>query len=479
MRLQKNDLPGALKAIDALEKKTPDQPMPHLLRGRVLVQKKDVAGATRSFEAALAKDAAFFPAVASLAALDLAGGKPENAKARFEAFQKAQPKSFQAKLAMAELQARTGANSATVVATLREAVKINAGETLPHLILIRRLIAANDGKGALVAAQEASGALPNDIQIQEALGEAQIAAGDGLLAISTFKKLSSAQPKNTLFLIRLADAHRANKDPAAAELALKQALELDPDLTSARGALIGLALQAKRPQDALALARDQQKRKPNDPSGFQLEAEIEASRKNWDETVALLRTAAKLQNTPALTTRLHSALVSGGKTAEADRLAADWTRDHPKDMVFKFYLGDVAMARQDFPGAEGLYRQVLEAQPTNALALNNVAWLMARQNKPGAVAMAEKANALMPDRAPLVDTLSLALETENQLPKAIEAQVRASRLEPGDPNLTLRLGKLYIKSGDKARARAELETLVKLGDKFAGQAEVATLLKQL
>jgi len=478
-RLRQNDTAGALKAIAALEKKSPDQALPALLRGRVLVLTKDIPGATASFEAALAKDPGYFPAVASLAALELAAGKPEKARERFEAHLKAQPKSFQAKLALAELQARTGATSAQVAATLREATKINPSEPLPHLTLIRRLISARDNAGALQAAQDATAVLPNNLDIMEALGEAEISAGDSQRAISTFKKLSSLQPKNPIYLVRLADAFRAAKDNASASSSLKRALELQPDMTPARGALIGLALMDKRPQDALALARDQQKRKPAEASGFQLEAEVHASQNSWDEAATALRTAVKLEPSASMNTRLHSALLAGGKAAEADRMAADWTKANPKDSIFRFYLGDVAMARNDMAAAETLYRAVLELQPNNALAMNNLAWMLASQNKPGALAMATKANELLPDRAPLVDTLSLALEVDNQLPKAIEAQVRAVKLQPDDPALVLRLGKLYIKSGDKTRARAELESLAKLGDKFPGQSEVTRLLKTL
>ena len=65
------------------------------------------------------------------------------------------------------------------------------------------------------------------------------------------------------------------------------------------------------------------------------------------------------------------------------------------------------------------------------------------------------------------------------MPKAIETQLRAVRLSVNDPTMTMRLAKLYIKSGDKARAKAELESLAKLGDKYPGQAEVASLLKTL
>ncbi len=478
-RLRQNDLAGAMKAIDAVEKKLPDQPLAYLLRGRVLLLKKDTAGARRSFETALAKDPAYFPAVASLGAMDLADDKPEAARQRFEAHLKAQPKSYQAKLALAELEARTGAPAATIAATLKEATKINPAEPTPHLMLINRLLASGDGKAALAAAQDASVVLPNNLEIQDALGMAQVAAGDSQRAISTFKKLNSLQPKNAAVLVHLADAYRASQDPAAAMTALKQALDLQPDLLAARAALIGMNLQNKKPDEALALAREQQKRNPKDAAGFRMEGEIEVVRRNWDAAATAFRTALQRERDGPTAVKLHAALTAAGKTAEAERLAADWTKENPKDAAFLFYQGDIAMTRSDYTTAESHYRAVLQLQPNNALALNNMAWMLARQGKPGGVAMAEKANSLLPDRAPLLDTLALTLEVDKQLPKAIEAQTRAIKLEPGDPGLVLRLAKLYIKSGDKARAKAELEALAKLGDKFTGQAEVASLMKTL
>ena len=478
-RMAQNDTAGALKAIDALEKKQADKRLPRLLRGRVLMMRKDYDGARRSLDAALAEDATYFPAVAALGAVDLAEGKPEQTRKRFETFLAANPKNFRAKLALAELEIRTGGPSAKVVALLRDAVKLDPTEMTPHLLLIARLGNNGDAKGALVAAQDAAAALPDNLDVQEALGMAQVAAGDAQVAVSTLKKLTALQPRKASYLLRLAEAHRANKDDASARLTLKQALELDPDLNPARSALIGLALQDKRPDDALTLAREAQQRKPKDAIGFLLEGEIEASRKNWDAAATALRAALQRNRNGSTVVKLHAALMAGGKAAEADRVAADWTKDNPKDAVFAFYLGDLAMARNDLPGAEARYRSVLETQPLNALAMNNVAWLLTRQGKPGGVAMAEKANDILPDRAPLLDTWSLTLENEQQLPKAIEVQARAVKLQPNDPNLSMRLAKLYIKSGDKGKAKTELESLVKLGSKFGEHAEVEKLLKTL
>ena len=59
------------------------------------------------------------------------------------------------------------------------------------------------------------------------------------------------------------------------------------------------------------------------------------------------------------------------------------------------------------------------------------------------------------------------------------ATVRVVDINRDDASFRLRLARLYVKQGDKARARDELEALRRLGDKFSGQPEVESLLKQL
>jgi putative PEP-CTERM system TPR-repeat lipoprotein len=479
MRLGQKDIVGTLNAIDAVEKKMPDDPLAFLLRGRVLLLKKDLAGAAKNFETALSKNAAFFPAVVSLAAIELAGGKPEAARQRFEAHLRAYPNAIQAQIALAELEASTGAPAATVIAALKKATKIDPLEPAAHLMLINRFLDQGDGKGALQAADEARAALPNHPEIIDALGRAQAAAGDAQSATTTLKKLTSAQPRNATFQLHLANAYAAIKDPDNAALALRKALEIQPDLEPALRAQALLAVQANRPKDALAIARGMQERRPNDGAGFLLEGEIEAARRNWEVSITALGAALQRNRTTASAISLHTVLRAAGKAAEAERLGTAWLKDNPKDAVFIFYLGDVALAHNNFSAAEASYRAVMDLQPNNAMALNNVAWLLAHADKPGGVALAERANSLLPDRVPILDTLSMALEVERQLPKAIETQLRVVKLGGGDPALSMRLAKLYIKAGDKSRARDELEALATLGDKFTGRAEVASLLKAL
>jgi cellulose synthase operon protein C len=478
-RLGQGDLAGALTAVDALEKKMPNQALPANLRGRVLMMKRDLPGATKAFEAALAKEPAYFPAVASLATLDLASNKPELARKRFEEHLKANPTSFQSKVALAELDARGGAPLPQVVATLKEAVRMAPTEPGPQVTLVNRLLSGGEAKAAMAAAQDASAALPGNVEVQDALGRAQIAAGDGQRAVSTFKKLASMQSRNPLHEVHLADAYMQLNDRENAGAALRRATELQPQLVAAQRGLALLALANNKPQEGLVIAKKLQQVSPKDAAGFSLEGDVEAGRKNWDAAAAAYRVALPLGRSGDTVARLHSALTSGGRHSDADRVAADWQKDNPKDGVFLYYLGDTALSQNKLDLAETRYRAVLEVQPNNALALNNVAWLLVKQGKPGALPLAERAVALLADRPALLDTLGLALEADKQLPKAIEVQKRAIALAPNESSLVLRLAQLYIKQGDKSRARAELESLEKLGDRFTGQPEVAKLLKGL
>ena len=81
MNVRQKKFDAALAAVAAIEKKQPDKPLAHDLRGSVLLAKQDVAGARQSFERALVIDPAYFPAAANLARLDLAreeaGGREE------------------------------------------------------------------------------------------------------------------------------------------------------------------------------------------------------------------------------------------------------------------------------------------------------------------------------------------------------------------------------------------------------------------
>jgi putative PEP-CTERM system TPR-repeat lipoprotein len=478
--VRKKDYPGALKAIDALERKVPDKPIAANLRARVLMQQGEKEAARKSFEQALKIQPSFYPATSALAQLALMDGKPDEAKRLLDEAIKADPRNMQALLASVRLKAGTGASRDEIVGIFKKAIQDSPADATPRLALINYLLANKDFKGALEAAQAASAVAPNNTDVLEALGRALAASGDTNQAQATFNKLAQLQPTSPLPYLRLADVQWAAKNREGAMQSLKRALSIAPDNLQAQRAMVDIHLAENRSAEALAAAREIQKRRPTQDVGFLVEGGIEASQKHWDRALEIYRSGLKAApNSTELASRVHTALVAAKQAPEAERHAAAWIQAHPKDAEFQFYLGDFELGNKDLGKAEMRYREVLKLQPENALALNNVAWLMATAKRPGAVVMAEKAAQLLPNRPVIMDTLALALAAEGKVPQAVDVMKKALALESNNPALRLNLAKLLIQAGDKAGAKTELTTLADLGTKFPRQREVAELLKTL
>jgi putative PEP-CTERM system TPR-repeat lipoprotein len=477
--LRQNDYEGALKAIDSLEHKQPDKPFASQLRGQVELSRRNLAGARQSFERAHKIDPLYFPAIASLATLDVREGKPEAARKRFDDLLAADPKNVQAMLAIADLRSQAGASKEELAALLGNAIKVNPTLAPPRVLLIELHLRNKDNRAALNAAQEGVAAVPDSPELLDALGRAQMASGESAQAISTFIKVAALRPRSPQPQIRLAEAYRTTNNLAAARESLQRALEVAPKYLPAQRALITLELAAGRPEPAMAVARAVQTERPDQSAGYVFAGDIELWRKNWDGAAAAFATGLKRDPTTELAAKRHGALMAGNRTGEAQAFATAWIKEHPQDAAFRTYLGDAALAKLDFRGAETEYLAVLKLQPDDAVALNNLAWLSHTLKKPGAIAYAERANTLQPGRPAFMDTLAVILGDSGQLGKAVELQQKVVALEPDYPPFRLNLAKLYIKSGDKTKARIELDQLAKLGDKFAGQPEVGGLLKAL
>jgi putative PEP-CTERM system TPR-repeat lipoprotein len=479
VQLRRGEFDKALAAIAALEKKEPDRPLASSLRGRTLLAKKDVAGARKAFESSIAIDPAFFPSVVSLAAMDIAEKKIDSARKRFDTVLAKNSQHPQALLALAELRSREGGPKAEVADLINKAVEANPTQMVPRRLLIDFHLRNKDTKLALSAAQNAVAAIPDNADLIDALGRAQQASGDVNQALITFNGLTTLQPNSPLPHMRIAEAQLMAKNKSAAAQSLRKALDVKADHLDAQRGLYLLAIEAKNYEEAMAIARTIQKQRPSSAVGFQFEGDAAAVQKKWDAAADAYRKGLKLGAFPELASKLHSTLNANGQTAEADKVTANWLKEHPKDTVYPLYLANIALVRDDLPAAEKLYRGVIQDDANNAIAYNNLAWVTGKLKKDGAVALAEKAIALVPTQPAYMDTLAMLLSDKDDYAKALEWQNKALAIDPQNAVYKLNLAKIYIKGGKKDLARKELDELAKLGDKFRGQAEVAQLIKSL
>jgi putative PEP-CTERM system TPR-repeat lipoprotein len=475
----RQEYPAALAAIQALERKQPASPAADDLRGQVLLKIGQPAEARQAFEAALKKNPLYLSSVANLAELDLLDGQPQQAQKRLEAQLKLDPTQAGIHLGLAKLAQRTGKNPQEVLAHLEQATRADPRNVQARLLLIERHVDDGNLDKALEAARSAVAAVPDNAQLYEALARSLVGSGDTRQALATYVKLTHLAPREPAGYLGQASVFLAMKDGSGASKVLQQLLDIAPTHAQARRLMVATALLQKQPDKALAIARELQRDAPATAQGFALEGEVHMDQKRWDPAAAAFRAAAAKPDGESIVTWQYTALVNANKTEEARRVATDWIQQHPKNPLLLRHLAGLAYNGGKPAQAKAYYEQALEIAPNDVAMLNNLAWILVEAKDPQALAIAQRAAALAPDHPNVLDTLALSYALNNDKPKAIEALRRALRRPNSPATLRLHLARLYVASGDRDKARAELETLRDLGRSFPEQSEVRQLLAQI
>lgn len=476
--LRKKDWARAMTAIDGLARKQPAAPAVHLLRGQVLAARGDRAGARASYETALKTDPRLLPALQGLAGLDIAEGKPDLARQRLSELVAQRPEDARAQLALAHLMDRVGTPPEDVATQLSKAVSASPQAVTLRLQLINTLLRNAQVPAAKAAVASAVAAIPGNAELLHAQGRVSLAAGELQQAANAFNEVAKTLPKSPQLQLDLATVRIGQGDFGGAERHLRQALALAPEMPAAQEALLATLLRSRRDDAALTFARQVQQRQPASAVGHFFEGDTELQRQRWDAALAAYRQALRLEPSTRSAVRLHTATLAAGRSDEAARLARSWRTEHPQHVDFVAYLADLHVRRGDLVQAEADYREVLRLQPGHAGALNNLAWLLVKQGKPEALAMAERARAAAPYSAVVQDTLAMALAAEGKLTRAVEIQARLVERFPNQADYRLHLAQLLIEAGDKTKAREHLQILSELGDRYPRQAEVAALRKR-
>lgn len=458
--LRRGDTDQALAAQAQLEAKQPNNPLVHNLRGGVMLAKQDLAAARTAFDKALAINPDYLAAVLNLARIDLAEKKPQDALARVRALADRNEKNIEARLALAELQAATGATPKDVLATLERAETAAPGALAPALSIVQHHLRNRDFPKALATAQKAGAAYPDDVRAVEMLARAQMANGDTQQAISSLNKLAGLRPQSTVPLLMLADVHRGAKDNAAAEQVLRKALGVRPDALDVQQRLAGLLLEKGDRDGALKIARDVQKQHAEAPVGHILEAEIQVNANRLGEAVTAYRRALERKAGGDVAVRLHATLLRAERKAEADKLVADWLRQQPKDLSMRGYVAERALAERRYADAVAMFRTMDEISPRNPLVLNNLAWASNQVEDPKALSYAELAHELAPENPAILDTLGVIQVDRGQTEKGLANLQKAVSLAPDLLPLRLNLARSYAGAGRKDDARRELDAVL-------------------
>ena len=477
--LERKQLDKALAAAEGLEEKLPDNPLTYNAKGTVYVARRDLKNARLSFEKALTLQPDYLPAARVLASLDISEKKSLAAKQRFEAILLKDPGNEGALLSLAQVQIFTKASATEISETIERAIKSNPASVPARLDFIKFLADSRNPGAALIAAQSANLAIPNEPRILDALGLAQLGNGDAPQALETFNKLAGLMPESPIPQLRLATAGYAAKQIDAPILALRKALVMKPDLVEAQRGIISLELAAGRPEEALKETKLVQKTRPTDSLGFTMEGDVFTSQKKSAEAASAYAEALKRQPVPELVIKQLQSLQASGQASDANAVSAKWLKENPKDPVVRFYLANAAMQNNDFKTAAHHYKSVLKLVPDSFPVLNNLALMLNALKDPAALSYAEQAYAIAPTSPAIQDTYGWILLENGETKRALDLLAKAAQGEPKSAEIRMHLAKALLKSGDKAGAKKELESVIQNDDRNTQKAEAEQLLKAL
>ena len=311
--------------------------------------------------------------------------------------------------------------------------------------------------------------------------QALLAKGDATGAQADLKKATEIAPRDAAPLIQMGDLLMALKQFDAATKSYSQALALDPSASQALAGLVNIDLERKEPAQALRRMQEQLGREPANTSLYTLLGQVELRNQDEGKAEAAFQKAIDLDkhNTQAILFLGNAEAARGA----VDQAIANYQRgiqDNPREVTLYISLGSLFELRGDWQRAEDLYNKALQVQPDDAIAANNLAYLMLEHggNVNVALTLAQTGRRGMPNVPSSADTLGWAYYYQGAYSSAIDTLQQAANEDPKNPNIHYHLGMAYEKTHNYAMAKKQLEYTLQISPNYPHADEIRKVLSQ-
>jgi tetratricopeptide (TPR) repeat protein len=455
------------EAIEEFKRLAQQDPSDRAARSRLVmayIGVNRVAEAEKLLAAALKRNAKDTAALLERGGLYLQSGKEIEAEKDFQQVLHYESNSARARYGLARAYRLRG-RELLYRGELEQALRLAPDLLAARVELAVALVGSNNAKAALQVLDEAPAAQRQALPLVIARNAALLAAGDEAGARESIAR--------GLAVARLPD------------LLLQDAY---------------LKLQKKDLKGALAAVEEALKRSPGDVRGWQFLGSIYATQKQFPQAVERLRQAAAQQPRSAAlqyllgTWMVHVQDRAAARTAFAAAKAADpafvaadlsvaqldladgqidsarrtligITSRREKYVPGRLLLGMLEERAQQPEAAISHYRVVVEADASNLVALNNLAYLLILTNPAEALKYAQQAAALDGSASSIQDTLGWAYYHNGMYDAAIRHLENAVAKESTGLR-KYHLGMAYLKQGDRERARRHLKAAVEMDPKL-------------
>jgi tetratricopeptide (TPR) repeat protein len=360
-------------------------------------------------------------------------------------------------------------------------LELNPRAGAARLELARMSVRAG-AENAVPLAQEAAAAQPRSLDAQLTLTRAWIVKGEYDDAQDRLEELIRAVPNAAAVHAQLGTLLVAKKTPIAARNAYTRALELDPLQLEAAQGLTRLDLIAGKNAEALSRVESILGRAPGHAPVVVFAASAHAAVRNFPKAEQLLTTLISEQpNVDGAYTLLGRVYLQQQKLDAARKLFEATAARQERPIGPLTLLGMIAMMQDRTADARTAFERVLQLDPKAPVAANNLAWIYLESG--GSVEMAlhlaETARQALPESADVHDTLGWAHFKKNDMPLAIHTLRRAVELGPENATSVYHLALAYEKGGTPAEARAMLKRYLTLDTGSPRSADVRQRLSAL
>ena len=407
--------------------------------GTTYEQQKDYKNAIAAFRQALTMDKENLDAMRGLAQNLSNDNQIEAALDQYRTIQDVDPQDPTAALRVAEIYRRQGKfdlameNLKKAEALVQDSLEIPYNEAL----VLEAQGKYEDAAGILqklvarpLPPDARAGDKSNRALFLERLGNVYREAGRPLLALETFRKIVDlGGDESARGYQDVIDSYREQKQWSDATRTAHEAVKKLPNDKGLKLALAQQMADAGKADESIQLAKSVLKGGPEDRDSYIMLSQIYMRLKRWKD--------------------------SEDAVAQAEKLAV---RPEEKEYI-RFLQGSIYERQKKYDLAEQSFRQVLQQNPSNSMALNYLGYMLADRNShlEEALTLVKKALDFDPQNGAYLDSLGWVYFKLGNYDQAEENLRRAADKTPNDATVQDHLGELYARTNRFKLAAAHWE----------------------
>lgn len=445
-------------------------------------------------------------------------GKTEEAQAEIEKILKRDPKDPDALLLKASFDMKSGqkAKISDAANIYKDLSTKRPNDSNLRFYYARALFAKGDSQSARAELSAAIRSRPNSVAPKLALADLALKEGKDSEAFRLANEVLEQNPSDWRPRLLRATAEQSLGQIPAARADLNQVLRDQPENQDAQLQLALLDVGDKRYREAAAVFNKFYHPGQKDLRALEGLVRCEVNQGEFEKAIAQLNdevaksprsapirlmfaSVAMQARKPGMAQTQFEALVAQNQdSSEAELQWAELlqtTRDmqgaiqhyrkaltlDPKNSAAAGLLGRLLEIAGQEPEAIASYRAAIQADPNNLLALNNLAYALAQsgQDLDEALRMALSAQKLSSDNADIADTVGLVYLRKGLTGSALQVFQNNVRKYPKSPSFHYHLAAALLASGEKVKAKEELQKALQNNPSGAEEPGIRQLLAKI